>query len=176
MRKSAFIKHLEELSEVELRLELARLYESIPEVRDYYKLDLGSEQDRKKVFDKAKKDITAKYATKSYRRPRRPRIQKVKSILSDMTKKSIFDYDMIDLHLFNVECAVFFMEEYRFSSQVIFNMINTSFSKSLLMIQDGILQDEFKDRCQAILESVKDIPEVFGETISEFVNTFDRSK
>ena len=174
MRKSSFIKHLEELKEDELKQELVNLYDALPNVREYYKMDLGSDADRKKVFDKAKKDITSKYATKSYRRPRRPRVQKIKSILSDMSKKSIFDFDMIDLHLHNVESAVYFMKEYRFASQVVYNNVNNSFNKALLMIQDGLFQSEFEDRCQAMLDEIKDIPEIFGETISEFINAFDQ--
>lgn len=173
MRKSSFLKHINELTEEELRKELDSLFTNIPEVRNYYKMDLGTDLDRKKLFDKAKKDILSKYASKSYRRPRRPRIQKINTILADMSKLSIFDYEMLDLYLYNTECAVDFMINYRFGSPPLFNTIVKSFTKSLLMIQDGKLQNEFKDRCQVVIDKLAIVSEVFDQVIPEFVNTFE---
>lgn len=172
MRKTAFLKHINELSEDDLRQELDNLFTSIVEVRNYYKMDLGSDNDRKKLFDKAKKDLLTKYTSKSYRRPRRPRIQKVNTILTDMSKLSIFDFEMIDLYLFNTEAAVSFMIEYRFASPPLFNTIIKYYNKALLMIQDTVLQSEYEERCQILIDKLSPVPEIFDEVISEFVNTF----
>jgi hypothetical protein len=81
MRKSSFIKHINQLEEEDLRSELLMLFSKVKGVSEFYKMELGSEADRKKLYDKAKKDIASKFATKSYRRPRRPRIQKTYKIL-----------------------------------------------------------------------------------------------
>jgi len=90
MSKAKFSKHLKELNIEEMKHELLQLYTSIPEVRQHYAMELGTEADRKKIYDKVKKNIESKYATKSYRRPRRPRIQKINTLLKGIkTSRSI---------------------------------------------------------------------------------------
>lgn len=163
MRKSQFTSHLERLEEAELRDELMRLYEKIPEVRTHYKMELGSESDRAKVFAAAKKEIEAKYKTKSLRKPRRPRIQKVRNVLSDLSKKAVFNYEMIDVYLFDVECALNFARKYDYFSQVLFNNINNSFSKAIDLIEQNLMADEYKTRCMKILELSRYIRELYNE-------------
>jgi len=69
MRLSSFKKFIDSLGEEELREELLRVYTKLDEVKKFYKMDMGSEKDRARIFAKAKKEIAKKYLTKSYRRP-----------------------------------------------------------------------------------------------------------
>lgn len=176
MRKSEFIKHLEHLEEQDLREELLMLYDKLKEVREHYKIDLGSAKDRERVLLKAKKDIASKYATKSYRRPRRPRIQKVNVLLKELEKKGLLDFEMIDIYLHNTECGVYLMKEYRFHSQVLYNAIIKSFNKALLMIQGEGNQADIESRCQMILDDIKDLPALFDFIIPEYIQTFDQGE
>ncbi len=176
MRKSEFLKHLNHLEEQDLRDELSMLFDKITQVREHYKMDLGSVKDRERVIAKAKKDIANKYATKSYRRPRRPRIQKVNTIIRDLDKKDLLDFEMIDIYLFNTECATYLMNEYRFHSQPLYNTIIKSFTKALLLIQGESSQSEQEERCQKILDDIKDNSELFSAIINEYMETFDREE
>lgn len=155
MRLNSFKKFLDSLNEDELKDEMMRLYTKIEEVKTFYKMDLGSDKDRKKVFDKAKKLIAKKYVTKSYRKPRRPRIQKVNKILSETRKSTILDYEMIDIYLFTAETAVEFMREYDFHSDPLTNNICNCFEKAQNLIKDNLMEDEFAERVAAIREKGK---------------------
>ena len=60
MRRSVFNKHIEQLSEEELKDEIQVLYDKIPEVKSFYALELGDDKERSKIYDKAKQSIHAK--------------------------------------------------------------------------------------------------------------------
>lgn len=152
MRLSSFKKFLDSLGEEELRDELLRLYTKLNEVKKFYKMDMGSDKDRQRIFDKAKKEIAKKYLTKSYRKPRRPRIQKVNKILSDTKKSTVLDYEMIDIYLFTAETAVNFMREYGFYSEVLENNIARCYEKAKILIQDNLMEEEFADRIKILKE------------------------
>ncbi|NNF20440.1 MAG: hypothetical protein HKN67_00740 [Saprospiraceae bacterium] len=157
MRKSVFQKHLDQLDEESLREELKTLYGKIDAVRKHYAMELGSQKDRKRHFEKAKKEIQAKYATKSYRRPRRPRIQKIYKIISDVRKTSVFEFEMIDIYLFNAEEGINFMNRYRYYSAPLFNSISKTFVKALELIQSNMMHDEYKARVEKIRDdSIRD--------------------
>lgn len=155
MRLSSFKKFVDSLSEEELKEELLRVYTKLDEVKTFYKMDLGTDKDRKRIFDKAKKLIAKKYVTKSYRKPRRPRIQKVNKILSETRKSTVLDYEMIDIYLFTSETAVNFMIEYDFYSDVLVNNICNTFEKAQNLIKDNLMEEEFAERVEQIREKSK---------------------
>ena len=97
MNKTAFKKHIDQLDPEDLKEELMILFTKIKGVKEYYLMELGDDNQRKRVYDKAKKDISSKYATKSFKRPRRPRIQKVKNIIRDLEKESVLPFEMIEV-------------------------------------------------------------------------------
>ena len=173
MRKSQFIKHLEELNEEDLRNELIQLYNSIPEVKTFYSMELGSEKERKKLYDRAKKEITSKYATKSFRRPRRPRIQKINLILSEMKRKSIFSHEMADLYLYDVEEAVAFARKYQFYSDVLCNHVIKVYTEACRIIQEQVLQATYRERCENILDNVLYYPTIHMDLDPVFESTFN---
>jgi len=155
MRLSNFKKFIDSLNEEELKEELLRIYTQLDSVKTFYKMDLGTDKDRKRVFDKAKKEIAKKYLTKSYRKPRRPRIQKVNKILSETRKSTILDYEMIDIYLFTSETALNFMREYDFYSDVLVNNICNTFEKAQNLIKDNLMEEEFAERVDKLREDSK---------------------
>ncbi len=175
MRRSDFIKHLSLLTEEELQEEMKTLFSKVKEVRTYYSLELGSDEDRRKIYETAKKEIAAKYVTKSYRRPRRPRIQKVNAILSKLKKEAIFPFEVIDIYLFNVEAAINFMHKYYYDSRPLRNTITTSFAKAIELIVLEKMEDQYKDRCENILNSKGVFIELRYE-LTKVYNKFNRPK
>lgn len=150
MRRSTFLKHIKNLEEEDLRSELTLLYDKVKEVKQFYMMEIGSAEDRSKRYKKAKDEITAKFRTKSYRKPRRPRIQKINKIVSELKRISIFNYEMIDVYLFCSETGLNFMKEYRFESIPLNNLISKSFDKAIDLIQECKMEEDFKDRCTEI--------------------------
>jgi len=146
MRKSTFKKHIDQLSEVELRDELVQLYDKVEAVKNFYKLELGSSAEREKYYLKSKKDIASKFATKSYRRPRRPRIQKVNAIIRKLEKECIFEYEMIEIYLFTAETGIGFMKEYGFYSEVLYNNIINNFKKACEVSNSNHMWDQYAER------------------------------
>jgi len=170
MRKTNFLKHIRALSEEELREELDQLYTKLEEVRKYYVMELGTTKDRNKKYEKAKKEILAKFATKGIRKPRRPRIQKVNKILKDTRKLSVFSFEMIDIYLFTVESALNFMHRYNFYSTPLFNIINNSFSEAVVIILDNHMESDYFERCKQILDNARisrDIRNAIKESYSK---------
>lgn len=153
MRKVTFQKHINQLGEEDLREELMMLFGKVPEVAQYYKMELGTEKERTLMYEKAKTDIASKYKTRSYKKPRRPRIQKIKKIISELNKLTVFNYEMIDVYLFNTEAAITFHNEYNYYSTPLFNTILSSFESALDLIEQNMMADTYHERCKKIAYS-----------------------
>lgn len=148
-------KFIESLEEAELKVEIYKLYKKHKAVKQYYQMELGSEAERKKIFDKAKDQIKSKFISKSKRRTRRPRIVKVNQILKDLAARSIFDHEMADLYMYTAEEASTFLSTYRYYSEPLLNCIINSYTKACIIIADQQLQDEYSDRSFDIIRKVK---------------------
>lgn len=151
MRRSTFEKHIHSLNEEELREELLQLFKKVKDVKSFYAMELGSEKDRKKLYEHAKASIVSKYKTKSFRKPRRPRIQKINALLKEMERSAIFNWEMIDLYLFNVEKGIEFMRVYSFYSEPLRNTIINSLNKALGLIEESLFHEECNERVEAIV-------------------------
>jgi len=172
MRRTEFKKHLDQLNEEDLKEELLTLFTKLKSVKQYYLMELGGDSDRQKIYKKAKEDIASKYATKSYRKPRRPRIQKINTLLKKLRSEAVLPYEMIDIYLFNTETALNFMVEYRFDSNPLRNSIKGSFSKALDLIQLENMKAEYKDRCGTITNKMNFAFWVFEESIEKYKDVF----
>ncbi len=172
MRKSDFIKFINSLEEEELKDEFNKLFDKLPQVKEYYTMELGSDQDRARIFDNAKKSISRYYATKSFRKPKAPRIRYIQNLLRDMKERSIFDHEMVDLYLFDVETALEFMGIYYFSSKSLNNNLERSFTNACHMIKNGNLQALFIGRVEAIMKKASKFNEIYWTFNTNFLETF----
>jgi len=173
MHRSTFLKHIKNLEEEDLRQELKMLYDKVKAVKQFYTMEIGSTKDREKKYTKAKEEITAKFKTKSYRKPRRPRIQKINKIVSELNKISVFNYEMIDVYLFCAETGLKFMREYNFESTPVNNLICKSFQKAILLIDTNRMKDEFEDRCTMILNDANYYWQIKGELENAFQTVYE---
>jgi hypothetical protein len=173
MRKSSFIKHIQQLGEEDLRDELTMLFTKVKAVSEFYKMELGTEADRKKLYDKAKANIRSKFATKSYRRPRRPRVQKVNMLLKELKDKAIFDYEMIDIYLFTCETALEFCSEYEFISVPVSNIIMNTYDKAIHLISHNNMDSDYKDRCSKIIDMIYFDDHLHQEVYSSYLCLYD---
>jgi len=155
MRKSTLKKHLESLEEEELRSEILLLFDKFKEVKNHYKIDLGTAEDRSKIYEHAKEEISKCFRTKSYARPRRPRIKIMKTVVKRMEKSALFEHDMIDIHLHVAEAAVTFMNEYEYLSDTLFNAVLSNFELALGIILRTKLEPEYQPRVQQLVTDLK---------------------
>lgn len=163
MQKSKFTKFINSLNEDELKIEIDKLFSTFPEVKQHYSMELGTDEDRKKVYDRIKKDLESKYKTKSYRRPKRPRIQKINTILRDVEKHAVFTFELGEIFLYNVECATKFAKDYQYFSDPLNNVILNSYEKSCLYIRDALMEEEYEERLQEVITNMKLFPLVARE-------------
>jgi len=150
MKGTSISKYINSLSQEELRKEFLMLYKKLPAVKEYYKMELGSEKERSQLYKKAKVEIAKRYATKSYRKPRKPRIQKINKLLTEMKKKSIFDHELVDLYLYDIETCLNFSREYRLVTHVMQNHINQVLEKAYNLIEENKLENLFSERLEWI--------------------------
>lgn len=173
MRKSSFIKHIQQLGEEDLREELTMLFTKVKAVSEFYRMELGTESDRKKLYDKAKANIKSKFATKSYRKPRRPRVQKVNLLLRELKDKAIFDYEMIDIYLFTCETALEFCSEYEFHSIPVSNIIINTYDNAIKLISYNSMDSDYKDRCAKIIKMIYFDDHLYQVVYSSYLSLYD---
>jgi len=173
MRKSKFLKHINQLGEEELREELTLLFDKLPEVKTFYKFELGDTKAKEKYYTRIKNDIKSKFATRSFKKPRRPRIQKINSMLSQLRKDVVFEFELIDIYLFTVECGVNFMHEYYFQSEPLYNLILKYFEKACHLCENNLMQDQYKQRCNNIVQKLKFYKAIGEDCLSLYQDTFE---
>ena len=147
--RSEFTKFLKSMDESELRKELSRLYTSIPEVKMHYTMELGGEEQRKKIFDKAKSDVFNLYFIRDKAR-KRARVAKVKAIIKEMEKVSIFDHELVDFLLYVTRISQDYLARRYSVTKASYNSCHYAFSKALDKIQAGDFRSDFKKECQKI--------------------------
>lgn len=168
MSRSAFIKFTKSLSEDELRTELRDLYGKIVEVKKHYAMELGSEADRKKIFDRAKKDVTNLLYIRNKCR-KRPRIAKIKTILKEIAKLSVFQHETADLYLHAAEQETAYLMRRPSTTQATFNNCRENYDKACSIINQFALHEDFKDRCRTIAQDAQSIY-MLDEEIQEIYN------
>ena len=136
------------MNEDELREELDKLYSRYRDIKNYYTMELGEKDDRKKLLDKAKNSIERLYE----RRKTRSRLSKVNAILKDISSISIFDHELADVYIHHVECATDHINYYGLRREADANHLASSFRKSVDLILRSQTQEDNVPRLEKCLE------------------------
>lgn len=168
--RSEFTKFLKSLNEDELRQEMKSLYATIKEVKQHYQMELGGDAERKKIFDKAKKDIYNLYFIRNIPR-KRPRVAKIKSILKEMKKLSVFSHETADLLLYTTETCLEYLYNRSYTTSATYNSCVDSYDQALEIINTGLHAD-FEKRCSFIAAKAARIDELDGMLQELFEQTF----
>ncbi len=146
MSRAAFGKFLNSLTEEDLKSELKLLYGKFNDIKKHYAMELGSDADRKKLFDKAKKEIrNLLYIGEKARK--RPRIQKIKNKLKEVASLSIFEHETADLYLYASEMEMSYIYTRNSSVKALYNNCKENYQKACEIIKQLSLQDDFHARC-----------------------------
>ena len=136
------------MNEEELREELDKLYSRYRDIKNYYTMELGEKDDRKKLLDKAKNSIERLYE----RRKTRSRLSKVNTLLKDISSISIFDHELADVYIHHVECATDHINYYGLRREADANHLASSFRKSVDLILRSQTQEDNVPRLEKCLE------------------------
>ncbi|MBP6826338.1 MAG: hypothetical protein KA165_07255 [Saprospiraceae bacterium] len=156
-------KYLDALSETELRAEVLKLFSKLKQVQDFYGQELSSEEDRNKILEEYKARIRKQFYSPRSGNPQNPKASKLRAIVSEFEKISIFPHELIDLALYRVELGVQFTNDYGDMNEAFYRSVATAFERALKMIVAHKLEDHFEFRCQAIVRNTDDIGWGFGE-------------
>ncbi|HPQ21992.1 MAG TPA: hypothetical protein PK147_09090 [Saprospiraceae bacterium] len=95
--KSAFLKYISQLEPEELTQELEKLFVRIPEVKTYYSMELGSEDKRKKFYDKGLSKVGACFFRRGKGKAS-PRVQKLNAVIKNIENYSVFEHEIIKFY------------------------------------------------------------------------------
>jgi hypothetical protein len=151
LRKTNFTKFINSLTDEELREEMDKLFTKYKSIKEYYSMELGSDEDRKKLLDKSKNGIG-----KLYERFRtRSRLTKVNNILKDISAISIFDHELADVYIHHVEVATDHLNYYGWARDAEYNHLEKSFFKAVDLVTSSQSRDQFEGRLNDVLNKLK---------------------
>lgn len=143
-------KYLAEMNEEALRDEILKLYQKLPQVKDFYNQDLMSELERQAMLDTYKKKVYKHFWTPSGN-PKDPRNAEIKALVSEFEKIAAFPYDVIDLLLYRVELTTEHANEYGGAADANYNASTTMFKKAMKLIQTHGYLSHFQRRIEKVL-------------------------
>ena len=171
MSRTAFTKFVNSLSESELREELKAIYSRMEEVKKHYAMELGSDADRQKLFDKAKKEIRNLLYIGTKPR-KRPRIQKIKNRLKEIAKLSVFEHETADLYLYAAEKEMQYIYSRYTTVKAVYNNCRDNYVKACDIINQLSLQDQFAARCKDLMEKSDHVYSIESEIKEAYNSAF----
>lgn len=136
------------MTETELKEELDKLYTKYKAIKEYYAMELGTLDDRKKLLDKTKKSISRLYE----RRKTRSRLSKVNALLKEISLISIFDHELADVYIHHVECAASHINYYGLQREADANHLANSFKRAVDLITSSQTKEENAPRLEKVLD------------------------
>ncbi len=146
LTKAALQKHLQQLEKEDLVAELVKLFTRFKPVNEYFQMEFG--ENTQAVTEHYKAQIRKAFFGG---RSRRPKLATTRKIISEFRKVALFEYDMVDLLLYRVECSIEFINQYYYPEEPFYKSIQNAFAEALQMIVGNNLTGEFKDRCEKIV-------------------------
>ena len=147
--KRAFTKLLKELDEEDLRQELQNIYDRFPQVREYYKLELG--ENTKGVLERYRKALRKAFFTGRRRMNRRGRSASTK-VLKEFAAISIHPRDLVDLTFYRVEVMIEAIGHYYVENEAFYNSLGKSYAQACQLARKEMLEGSFKDKAFELAE------------------------
>ncbi len=149
---SDFKNYLREMTEVELREELLKLFGKLTQVQEFYAQELLSGDDRKAMLDDHKKKIYNHFYTRTGN-PRSPNNAEIRKRITAFEKASVFPIEVIDLLLYRVEVATAFASEFGGMPDADYNAAYNAFEKAMKLTKAQKLEDYVRVRCQELFKA-----------------------
>jgi len=145
-----FKKYLSSLNEAELREELQKLFNKLPQVQEFYAQELMSESERKLMLDEYKKKIYVQFWTRGGN-PRVANNVEVRKVISAFEKVSVFSHELVDLLLYHTETITKQADQFGDTQVSSYKASFRSFEKAIELMVKHKLEDLFRARCEELL-------------------------
>ncbi len=143
--------YLASLDETGLREELLKLFGKLTQVQEFYAQELMSDKERKAMLEGYRRKIYSHFWTKTGNR-KRPSNAKLRELINNYEKVSVFPSEVIDLLLYRVETATEFANEFGGMAEASYNASINAFKKAIELMVEHKLGSLFLDRCKALFE------------------------
>lgn len=140
---------LDSLDESELREEILRLFGKLTQVQEFYAQELMSDKERKEMLEGYRKKIYGFFWTRTGNR-KRPSNAKLRELITNYEKVSVFPSEVIDLLIYRVEVATEYASHQRGMSEANYKASYNAFKKAVEMMALHKLEDLFRERCETL--------------------------
>ncbi len=146
---SDFKKLLANLSHEELKDEMLKLFQKLPQVQAFYAQELLGETDRRKILEEYKKKIYKEFWTSSgnYKNTSN---SKVRTMITDFEKVCVSQSELVELILYRVDVALHRANEFGMSDDSEYNPALNAFEKALKIVEKERLFEYFSTECHHI--------------------------
>lgn len=141
--------YLDTLNETELREEVLRLFGKLTQVQEFYAQELMSDKERKEMLEGYRRKIYSFFWTRTGNR-KRPSNAKLRELITNYEKVSIFPSEVIDLLLYRVEVATEYASWLKGMSEANYKASYNAFKKAVEMMALHKLENRFQERCEAL--------------------------
>ncbi len=153
-------KHLEQLTKEELVEEILKLNKKFKEVKTYYEMDLGGEEQQTKIVNEVKNKLKKEFARREH-----PKASVLRKIITDFKKVAVFPHDVIDILLCRIELEIDFLNQYRYMSTAFYEATRKSYEEAIKLIEKEGAETHFNERCLQIQHRLSNIGWGFGYVI-----------
>ena len=146
-------KILDEMSEEELKQEILKLYNKLPQVKDFYNQDLMTEEERQVVLKGYKDKIYKEFWTTGGNPKGMINNTTIKGIVSNYEKIALFPFDVVDLLIYRVEISTDIADQFGGMAESNYNASITAFKKAMKLIEENNLRVHFENRIKKMLKA-----------------------
>lgn len=146
-------KQLAHKSKEQLITEIATLYKTFPQVKEYYQ---AQQADIVEIAQKYKDIIIKEFISSNHRMPPKARFSVARKALNDFKKLTNEPALIADMMLTYVESASHFCTEYGPDVENYYASPENLFAQTLAFIQKHNLLDDFQDRAYNIVRKATD--------------------
>ncbi len=143
--------YLDSLDETEVREEILKLFGKLTQVQEFYAQELMSDKERKAMLEGYRRKIYGYFWTRTGNR-KRPSNAKLRELITNYEKVSVFPSEVIDLLLYRVETATDYAAKLGRMPEASYKASYNAFKKAVEMIALHKFEDRFRDRCEAMFK------------------------
>jgi hypothetical protein len=144
---------LDEMTLDELKQEILKLYNILPQVKDFYNQDLMTEEERQVILNKFKEKIYVELWTSKGNPKGMVNNSTIKKILSEYELICLFQYDLVDLLIYRVEITTEYAEQQGGMAESNYNTSITTFKKAMKIMRNNNFLTHFEKRIKILLKA-----------------------
>lgn len=146
---SDFKKLLASLSHEELKDEMLKLFQKLPQVQAFYAQDFSSPEDRQKILADYKNKIYNQFWTRSGN-PKIPTGTALKLIIGEFEKVCVSQSELAELLLYRVDCCMEQANDLGGTSDSAYNTALTAFEKAVKIVVKEKLESHLEAECRHV--------------------------